>query len=482
MSIYANYMMRCLIIIVMMSVLAGCGGDYNAEKMYWQIGREHKDVFKSPANASDMDFSSAIADLKNIVVAHPSWSRAPEIRYNIGKMYEQREDYEKARNEFREIVIGFPQNYEICARSRFMIGILYEKENNTEKAVESFNKVIERHQNTVIGVQMPLYIAQYYARKEMKEEAEREFKKAARKYKDMVEVNPYSKKVPLLHNLMVLSYMGQNRVDDIIDELEEFCKKNPETEGAPAALYTIAMIYRDIKADADKAELFWQRLSVEYSESKFAKNALLGIGGLSILQGNVDRAMEIFNDLREKYPDDKAGNARAMFSIAMSYEKEKNWEQALKLLNSIQVEYPDTIQSMMAPLSIASHYRREGIITKADLAFQEAIEKYNKIIAENPKKYIALLAHEYISKAYMLQEKWNETISRLNIIRQTYPGNIRTQSALLKIAVVYEAKIKDKEKASAAYSEFIREYPEHKLAERVKKKIKELSGKKNEDQ
>src|SRR3989339_1348334 len=102
--------------------LAGCGGDYTAEKAYWHFARSCGQFMQDPARANDADFQRTADGLRAIIQHYPSWKRAAELQFNLGKLYASRRDFTAAENEFRKVLTDFPDKQELCVHAQFAIG------------------------------------------------------------------------------------------------------------------------------------------------------------------------------------------------------------------------------------------------------------------------------------------------------------------------------------------------------------------------
>ena len=475
MKIIINKNISRLPVIVMVVFMAGCGGSYNAEKMMWHINRSHGKVIKNPITASADEFTEAVSAMQKVVVKYPGWGRSAEVQYRIGEMYMERKDYKRAMDEYKKVVLNFPEKPALCARSQFIVGTIYEIQRKWQEALSEYKEVVERYPGTFTGLQLPLYIAQYYNRYNMTEDSKKAYASAIRRYENTVEMNPYSRQVPVVHNLMIIAYGNQRKWDGLVKTLTEFTDKYPKSKAAPAAMFKIAAIYRDILKKPDKARIFYERLADKYPDNEYGKDSHFKIGGLSILEGDIEAACKEFENIQKKYPDDIAMNAAAAFAIASGYKKAENWKRALIEYKELIKKYPKTIEAMRTPLIIANYYKKEGNPAEAEKYFKTALDMYEGIISENPRKQVAVIAHEFLARAFIMQEKWGNAIASFNTLMKKYPKHPRAASALFNKAFIYENGIKDTDKAIKIYLEFVKVYPRHELASTAKHIIRKLS-------
>lgn len=463
-----------IVLAVTLSSAAGCGGDYNAEKAYWQMNRYHSETIKNPKTADENEFTRTISELKKIVRKYPLWEISPKIQYQIGEMYASREEYGNAREELMKAVMNFPEYPNRCARARFLMGVLMEKQGKFEDALEDYTQLEEQYPVTFTGLQLPLYLAQYYSRQGLKEKAHKEYKKAVRNYRNTIEMNPYSKRVPVLQYLMMIAYGNENKWVDLIEDLHDLAERYPESRATPVALYRIAEVYRVIFKELKKAEFYYNKITAEHSGSDLEKMAQYAVGGLSLKEGNIEKAREEFDKIKQMYPDDTAMNASNQFAVALGYEKSGRWEKALKEYSNVEKEYPWTIESLRSVLAIALYYQREGQAVDAEYAFKNVIRKCDEVIKKNINRYISVVAQDYKTLVYITQKKWDKALEEINKLLTEYPEDPRASVALFNKAVIYDIELNESAKALELYNTFIQKYSEHELASRAREKIKRI--------
>lgn len=264
----------------------GCGGYYYAEKTYWHVNRKHGETIRTPAEATEKEFHQTINALKKVVSGYPAWKKSAEIQFRIGEMYIARKDFDNARKELMEVVMNFPEQQELCAHAQFLIGSLFEKQGDWKEALHNYEELIERYPNTTVGLQVPLYIAHYYQRHNLKKESERTYADATHKYTNLIEKNPYSKLVPVIQYFVTLAYGRQEKWNELVDTLQRMVDKYPDAEVAPVTLYRMAAIYRDVLHNPDKAKDLYNKIILKYPNSRLQKDAQLQLANISILQSN----------------------------------------------------------------------------------------------------------------------------------------------------------------------------------------------------
>jgi TolA-binding protein len=107
---------------------------------------------------------------------------------------------------------------------------------------------------------------------------------------------------------------------------------------------------------------------------------------------------------------------------------------------------------------------------------EEAISTYNRIASEYPDSTMqATEAHQRAGKLYENGKEYEKAIDQYMAIHENYPGTEGALENLGKCAVIYDKKLKQKDKAIEILNTIIKEFPESKNAKRAAKRIKKLN-------
>ncbi len=448
-------------------LFAGCGGAYNAEKAYWEMSRKHEKAIAAPSAASPADFEAAASSVRSIVEKYPYWGKAAELQFTLARMYAERNDSETAEKEWIKVYTDFPKSTEIGARALFAIGRIYEQRKDMPGALRRYQEILERYPVTSTGLQLPLYIVQLHMREGNAEESAKAAEKAFRSYGNLVDTNPFGKGVSTVHELTVSLLGFQGRWNDAASLLEKFAAKYPAAEAAPMALYRAALIYQDQLKDAGKAVPLFQKIIAGYPKSKLIEPAQMEIGAVALGQGNFDQARLEFDKVLKGKPENTSLKASARLAMAAGYEKAGRWDEALEEYRQLQKEQPQSDEALQVPLLIARYYQAKGSIAKRDEELDQAIQSYGELISGTGKK-AGPQAYEFLAGAYIMQQKWHETIVTLEKLCARYPQNARSADALLSIGMIYSEKLNDTVNGRRALQQFLDKYPRHPQAVVVK--------------
>jgi TolA-binding protein len=463
-----------LVLPALLPFFAGCGGSYQAEKLYWNATKKYASVMQKPETASPADFTAMISAVREVVKRYPGWENSAKLQYQIGTMFAARDDYATAEKELKDVYMNFPAQPEVGARSLFSIGSIYEHRGDWNTALAKYNELIDRYPASETGLQTLMYLAKHYQKNKQAAEAEKAFTRANRAYTSLIEAYPYTNWMPSLQSLLIATYGEQGKWKEAIAMLEATAKKYPDGDAAPVSLYRAAIIYRDVLKDQDKALALFRKIIQEYPKSKLGKNVQLDIGNLAALKGDMVQAQQEFNTLLEKYPDDTSLCAVAQMSVAMGYQKAGRWEDALREYQKLQQTYPLTKEALSVPIVVARHYQDAGNNQEATRVMNDAITGYRALLNGKINPQVGVIVFDALSTVHGMLGQWPQAVEDLNALRHAYPRDQRAPAALLKIGVIYQEKLVDISRAREVYQQFTQEYPSHPMLALVQSVLEKL--------
>jgi TolA-binding protein len=450
------------LLLLMITMAGGCG-NYRAERTYWKINQQHQNVILHPADASEKEFQLTVARMKKVIDENPAWDKSADIQLLIGQMYAARRDIDNAREELLKVVMNYSDHSELSAQAQFLIGALYEQRKEDGKALQQYNEIIGRYPETLIGMKMPLYIAQYYERNGMTDDSREAYLRAIRGYQSLVDMNPYSDNVTMINDFIVLAYLHLGQQDEALETLKRFVERYPKSKAAAMALYKMAHLYSSLYKQPEKAVAMYQRVINDYPDSTLEKDIRLEMGSMYATYGKLTEARKEFDSLMARYPRDVPLCAAAQMALASSYDRIGRTDEAIAVYQKIIAQFPRTTQAMYAYLIIADHYRASGNTAMARKTFEQAIDRYDAFLRSGADNDECAEVLELKATALTMQEKWDDALSTLETLRRQYPSNIRAPVALLKMAVIYETGKNDKARAEKTCNDFLTTYPSHEL-------------------
>jgi len=263
-----------ILLLVPLFFLSACANDqYSVERQYWYLQKQAGKIFQNPQGSPPGQLNAAVNRLNKFIQKHPKSSLSTDAEFNIARLYMVKEEYNKARAQLKMIEDKYTKYPDIRAEAVFLSGNSYQMENKWDSALNQYRKIMQLYPVTRRGLDVPVYIAQYYKVKHQPEKMIVAFQEAIVFYKGLAAKYPNS---PLAYvtsmlaadcygankdwqgainslNTMLVDYKGKVQLDNILMNI--------------AAVY-----YRELK-DKTKTKETLERLLKEYPHSKYIKAA-----------------------------------------------------------------------------------------------------------------------------------------------------------------------------------------------------------------
>lgn len=462
-----------------LALLLGCESRYLSEKLYWHANQAAKEIIKNRPidKLTQGECQRIISGYRRLIQKYPLEPLSAQSQFVIAQIYILQNQFPKAQEELTRITQNFSKNPEIASQAQFMIGNLYERQGNWEKAALEYEKVSDLFPLSRMGLKIPLYIAGRYQRKKDSAGADKAYNDAIKYYKKFINEYSGTSFSAVLKDHLALAYASRGNWNNAVDTWQTVVDEYPQSPIGETLLFAIGETYsRQIK-DLQKAIDTYEDFVKKNPDSKIISHAEFQIGRLYFIKEDFPKAIQVFNGLVEKYPKDARLCTDAKLAIATCYEKQDRWEEVVKVYGEIKTKYPHSPAALSVPLFIAQHYFKENRLSEAKGAFTEAISGYEKLIRENPNTAKAAEAQDFISLAYLSQQKWVHAISSLQKLVDTYPNDPRASKSLFTLAVIYQKQLHEPEKAIEKFAKFIEQYPGHELANLAKSEIESLQNK-----
>ena len=218
----------------------------------------------------------------------------------------------------------------------------------------------------------------------------------------------------------------------------------------------------------------YRRIIKDYPDSFFAIQSQFSIGHLYLVMGDFDKARQEYKKLT--LDCDKKGNlcAEADFAIGNSYELQKDWNNALGYYRKIMKSYPLSAKSLELRIYIIRHYKKAKDQDSVKLFVDEGIAYYHDLKSKSQTEKGDYILQGLIARVYMEAGQWQDSIDALNKLIRDYPGQNAGEAYVTK-ALIYNNKLKDKDKAKEELREVIKLYPKSKLAAQTEAILKKLN-------
>ena len=457
---------------------------YLIEKMFYRANKLYQNIQITPRSVSPASYRQVRESFRQILVKHPVASLQAEGRFpeetrrellvligtsqmNVADLFFQEGQIDSAIVGYQKVVADYAGNRALGSRAQYYIALGFKSLGRWEDAVSAFEVLLQDYtpfvetpeQPDVNILQVPASIAQAYQLQGEQAEADRHYEKAREYLWGVVRKWPHTLTAQFAQNQIVVTYLGQERWQEAIANLETLLTVHSDSIEPPEASLTIAALYGERLHELSKAMEIYSGIVEEYPDSKRLSRVHLAMGNIHLQRGELTKSREEFNRVIIDFPEDAAAGARAQYSIALAYEMEGAWDKALNEFRWIMENYPDSPEALQVPDHILEHYLQFSEEGLAASAYTQALKDYAKFTAKDPNSAQAVLGQWYIIRCHIRMEKWSEALAALETFVVNYPQSPQVQLALLRIGEIYEINLDQPAEALGAYQRLVEKFP-----------------------
>ena len=265
---------RLIIIVFLLCVtmlLAGCYGQYKAEREFWLANRKYERILRRIDSTTSEEFEELIVDLRKLVIGYPSWSNSAFAQLRIANLYNIQGKYDKALSEYKKVIENFPTSTAASAQALFAIATIYQRRDDEQTANKYFNRVQKEYPDTLVALNIPLYLARYYKSKGRIEKSNLAYDEAIQKYKAIIDEVPDEKEAILALDYLTRCYDDREKWDEAIVSLRSIIDRHPKSVSAQKALLIIAGIYEIKLKSKEKAKAVYQEIIDKFPNTPLQK-------------------------------------------------------------------------------------------------------------------------------------------------------------------------------------------------------------------
>ncbi|MFH1753806.1 MAG: tetratricopeptide repeat protein [Candidatus Omnitrophota bacterium] len=155
---------------------------YKAEKMLYGASRKQVKIMTRPDAVSPNLIEEAEAELKEVIDRFPETDAAKSAHMRLAELYIADKRYEKALQLADEIGDRYAGDPGTASKGYFFKVIVYERQDRWDKALSELERLRDEYPTTIVGLQSPMYIAEYYLRAGDKDKAIEGYRSAAAYY------------------------------------------------------------------------------------------------------------------------------------------------------------------------------------------------------------------------------------------------------------------------------------------------------------
>jgi tetratricopeptide (TPR) repeat protein len=394
---------------------------------------------------------------------------APDIQQsilNIGQLLRQQERWVEALHVYGVFVDSFPRHPQAGEALR-TIGEIHQKNQAWDDAIAAYERVLEEYKNGDWARQARLSIATCYIQLS-------KWQQAIRACEDFVRDYPQDPEVPNLQN-RIPTLKDIDRFQQLIDEGKSQKRYDAQNE--------IATIVEQKLGDKVKAVVEYEKGVKNFPKSILADTALYSVGRLYLDLGELQKGRDALARVPVEYPTSPMADD-ALYLLGQSYEKEAREiegitrEQALDVANKLaQMQaYSKTQQNLkqreQEMQQQVQQYKEKGDVENAEKAAarmgarmkEERYSQAGQAAQEASQMTQTMTAYELANRQDRINAALREAIKAYTKASEVVLGD-HAADALLRMAYIYDTRLKNPEKAMEVYDRIISTFPGKPVAE-----------------
>lgn len=217
-------------------------GEYLAEKKLFFANKALSNILKSQESVPSALYEKTAKQYKDIISGYPKTRSAKEALILLGRLYISRKQFDTARLEFNKILSQYPEDKNYCAQALFAIGNSYESEDKWNKALSTYENIMNSYIGTPLAMNMPIYIANRYARKKDDANKNSYLLKAIEYYQKIAKDYPNTQLGYIAMNSKVTCFELMGNWNAALEALVASVNDYPNAPGAVRGLKMIGII------------------------------------------------------------------------------------------------------------------------------------------------------------------------------------------------------------------------------------------------
>lgn len=226
-------------------------------KVLFTLGNLYLDFLKMPNRAVEI--------FETVLVKYPDDDIRGYAYFSKARALVQKKNYEAARPLLHWIIENFPDDSNLGASAQLTIGYTYEKEGKWDRALVEYRWVQEEYPITVQGLQVPIYISQYYRRKGETQLSNNAFQQAVEQYVHLVQKYPKTMLAGVAQEYIIYCYSAQNKWQKAAEAANSLRQIYPSSQSNISSYLLLGQIYERLK-QYQNAIAIYERFVKEYPQ------------------------------------------------------------------------------------------------------------------------------------------------------------------------------------------------------------------------
>ena len=267
-------------VYVALSVL-GSGGEYAAEKLFYRAMKINSSIAANPDVVPPKLIDDIESKMKRLLQKYPDTEIAKTANIKLVEFYVAYKKYDQALIQLDKVIKKYEKNPGILSMAYFLKGVAYEKQDKWPSALKEYHVVRDNYRDTQLGMQMPLYIANYYSRKGREVQAQEAYGEAVRFYENIQRENSGKALGYMASLFLIQTYIKSENFESAGRVVEETLNKYFSQMAIMQLLPMVENIIVTKLNNSDKAVEIYKTILAKSKDAKLNKVLQKRIGELT---------------------------------------------------------------------------------------------------------------------------------------------------------------------------------------------------------
>jgi TolA-binding protein len=432
--------MKFSILILIALLAAPC-----ASTLHGQSSKENAD-FKLAINLyNDGLFDLAAEQLRQFIGTFPSTPNSIQARFYLGLTQMKLKLFDDARLTFQTFALTYQEDPR-APEAWINVGECYAAVKNNKEAALAFERVKVFHPRSKFAPDALLKASRYFSQAGQPDDARRVLRIAIQEYANTPAALP-------ARTLLGQMYFEEGNLVQAQNELKRVIEGDPSPDAKAQALLILGNIYQ-ATGQASPASSCYDEIISKHKGSSAVPGAYLNLGKLRASDGNTTEAIESFKKaIAEKGHVDSGLVFQANTGIADCYLTNGEASQAIASLEKSIAYAPTPAAAFDTQWKIALSASRAQIYPKSN----DACNRILKSTAPDKMKGNARLVLALNAEG---RRDFTQAFQHFSSFIDQHPLDPATADVAFRIAQLAEREMRDPQKGSSLYEQFINRYPQ----------------------
>ncbi|MBN2009288.1 tetratricopeptide repeat protein [candidate division KSB1 bacterium] len=218
------------------------------------------------------DAPNAIYFYDRLISSYPENPEIAKAYLGKGNIKLSQKLYNNARENF-QAVLNMPRiDNNSAIQAQLAIASSYEMEGNWQKALNEYQWVINNFPKSLQSIQIPLYIADHYAKQNEVKLAQQSYENAIQQYQHTIDLYPNTPLAATAQDHMAMCYIRQEKWSDAIEALTNLSQTPIPPQSLVNTLLTLGSIYEEKLSDYANAISSFKAIITKFPDIPVAAN------------------------------------------------------------------------------------------------------------------------------------------------------------------------------------------------------------------